>query len=468
MNYRVVLVGLLLKACVAVILVLPLLPTVTGHATSLSGTDIPLIDGARIVKEKQFQGSGRFEFEVDIPPSEAVEFYHQAMQAKGWPAGRVMSTVKASVLMLMRRGDMVTVKAEDKGDRTYVILSVVLKSSIEKALDPQTIQRHQNASKPVAAPIEKKIPPDSSVTIEGTPITKGELVRRQQFPERNGSGSPLAKKDGGNPPDDPSPPSDDEGNDDDSDPEDSSSDDASESEYALDAGKDLPERLSVSIHASVRWTVTDPKEYEYSGTVNMHFNGNMKLYEKGSPTVHGSLGAFKPALTYKAENGTVSFNYEERRITLKRIPSGKCQDPLIVEYQGGGVMPLSTESLFKVHRYSSSASPYLQNLSADKQRFLASFQNSMAVPDYYELMVGPEGAEKRIRGRRKDTGETECAYIPVDRGFPGCSVGIQVELPASGMGWRGPEIGRRTTRGCARRHWASPFSILQRSRMANP
>lgn len=74
----------------------------------------------------------------------------------------------------------------------------------------------------------------------------------------------------------------------------------------------------------------------------------------------------------------------------------------------------------------------MKNLSADKQRFLSAFKNNMAVPDYYELMMGPGGAKKRIHGRRKDTGETECVYIPVDRGFPGCHVGIQVELPATG------------------------------------
>ena len=419
-------ISLFFQAAAILAIVLTGLPVI-GQAATLAGTDIPLIEGARIIKEKQFEGSGRFEFEVDITPAEAVEFYHQAMQSKGWPAGRIMSAGQACALMLMHQENTFSIKAEDKDGRTYVTLAVVLKSSIEKALDPQAAHRYPDATKPVTPHEEKTLPPNRNVTIEGTPIGKGDVIRRPELPGRKGSDT--GKKDDGNLPDDPYPPSD--GND--PDPEDSLSDDDSQSEDVLDAGSDLPERLSVSIHASVRWTVTDPEEYEYTGTINLRFNGNMKIFEKGSPTAGGALGTFKPVLTYKAENGTVSFNYEERRISLKRIPSRKCQDPLVVEYQGGGVMPLSVESLFKIHRYSSSASPYLQNLSADRQRFLSAFKGNTALPDYYELMMAPGGSKKRINGRKKDTGETECVYIPVDRDFPGCRIGIQVELPASGI-----------------------------------
>ncbi|WP_459903594.1 hypothetical protein [Desulfosarcina cetonica] len=257
------------------------------------------------------------------------------------------------------------------------------------------------------------------------------MIRRPELPDRDKSG--VGKKDDGNLPDEPSPPSDASNNNDNPDSEDSSSDDASNAEGALDARNDLPERLSVSIHAFVRWNVTNPNEDAYTGTINLHANGNMRIFEAGSPTVHGALGAIKPVLIYKPENGTVSFAYEEHRISLKPIPSGKCQDPLMIEYQGGGVMPLSEESLFKVHRLSASASPYLQNLSADKQRFLSTFKSSTEVPDDYELMLGPGGNRKRIHGRKKDTGETACAYIPVERDFPGCRIGIQVELPDSGI-----------------------------------
>ena len=425
-GYRETTMGWFLKALIFVNLVLLAVPMALSGAPSILGSEIPLMEGARIIKEKQFQGSGRFEVEVENSPEKVVEFYHAAMQARGWPAGRIISSGSSCGLMLMHQGNMFTAKAVAKDGRTYVTLAVVLKSSFEKALDSQTSQRHHNAAKPVAAPKEKTLPANSNVTIEGAPIGKGDLIHRHRLPGSNDSG--IEKKDDGNLPDDPSP----SPADDDPDPDDSWSDDSSQPEDALDAVNGFPERISVSIHALVRWTVTNPDEDEYTGTVNLHVNGNMKIVEAGSPTVPGAQGAFRPVLTYRPENGTVSFVYEDRKTTLKRIPSGKCQNPLIVEYHGSGMMPLSEESSFKVHRYSASAAPYLQNLSADKQRFLSAFKGSMALPDHYELMVGPGGDRKRIRGRKKDAEKTECAYIPVDRSFPGCRIGIQVELPASG------------------------------------
>jgi hypothetical protein len=415
----------LIKTSLALAVVLINQPAI-GQESSILGNEIPLIQGAKILKEKQFQGSGRFEFEVDIPPSEAVEFYHQAMQAKGWPGGQIMSTDKFCAIMLRHQGDTFTVKAEDKGDRTYVTLAVILKSPIKKALDPQTAQRYQDATKPLAAPKEKKLPENSSVTIEGTPIGKGDLIRRYQFP--HGQGPIIGEKDGGSLPDDPSSPP----KDDDPDSEDPPSDDTFPSEGAFDIHDDLPDNLYAFIQATVRWSVTEPDDYEYTGSISLHLLGQMKIWDEASPTIQGAYGAFQPARTYRAEGGTVSYVYDEQRISLKPIPSGHCQDPLIVEYHGGGSMPLSEESLFKFHRYSASAAPHLQNLSADKQKFLSAFKGAMALPDYYELILGPGGDRKRIHGRKKETGKTECAYIPADQGFPGCRIGIQVEPQASG------------------------------------
>jgi len=425
--YPKLLIGAFIRAAVALTIVLLAQPALSQEPSVL-GSAIPLIEGATVLKEKQFEGSGRFEFEVGISPSEAVEFYHQAMQARGWPPGQVMSNGQACVLMLMRQGDMITVQAKNKGDRTHVTLSVVLKSSIAKALDPQTAQRHHKVTEPVPAKKEKKIPSGRGVTIKGAPITKGELVRRYQFPDRNGSGSPPGKGNDGNPPDDPSPPKDDE-----PEAEDPSSDDAFPSESAFDIHNDLPDSLYALIRATVRWQVTDPDEYRYSGSISLHLKGHMKLWEEASPTVQGGLGAFQPARTYRAESGSVSYVYDEKRISLKPIPSGHCQDPLIVEYHDVGKLPLSDKGMFKMHRYAAMAAPNLQNLSADKQRFLSAFQSAAPLPDYYELFLAPAGTVKRIPGKRKASGKEVCTYTPVDRAFPGCLIGIQVEPQASGQ-----------------------------------
>ena len=429
MNYRVVLVGLLIKACIAVILVLPLLPPATGHATSLPGTDIPLIDGARIVKEKQFQGSGRFEFEVDIVPEEAVDFYHQAMQAKGWPAGRIMTVGKNCALMLLHQGDVFSIKAEDKNGRTYVTLAVVLRSSIEKALDPQTAQRYRDAKKPVADPKEKTLPENSNVTIEGTPIGNGDLVRRPELSGRDGS--VTGKKDDGNLPDDPSPPTDD----DDPDSEDSSTDDSSDvnSGDSVDIRNDIPENLSVSVRVTTRWNVSVPEYERYEGIITLQINGHMSLDAAGSPAVQQPNGTFMPVLHYKPEAMTVAYNYNESGTSLRPIPDGHCADPLLFEYQDAGVSQLNESAGLKIQRSNAMSAPYLKNLSADKQQFMAAMQGAMRIPDYYELYVGGPGRKKIVHGRTGSPGAVDCEYHAAEKTMRGFQVGIQVEFPESGI-----------------------------------
>ena len=179
MNYRVVLVDLLIKACIAVILVLSIIAT--GHRPchfSSGHRHPPDRRGTDRKKKSNSRGPGVFEFEVAIVPEEAVDFYHQSMRARGWPAGRIMSVGKNCALMLLHQKEVFSIKAEDKNGRTYVTLAVVLRSSIEKALDPQTAQHYRDVKKPVADPQEKTLPENSNVTIQGTPMGKGDVIRR--------------------------------------------------------------------------------------------------------------------------------------------------------------------------------------------------------------------------------------------------------------------------------------------------
>ena len=96
-------VGLTVGAFLWLALVLVSPSPAVSNAPSLLGGEIPLIDGARVIKEKQSHGSGRFEFEVDISPADVADFYNKAMESKGWPAGTILSTANGSGLMLVQK-----------------------------------------------------------------------------------------------------------------------------------------------------------------------------------------------------------------------------------------------------------------------------------------------------------------------------------------------------------------------------
>jgi hypothetical protein len=141
------LVGLALKACIAVILVLPLLQPAAVHATYFSGTDIPLIDGARIVKEKQFQGAASIEMEVDMPPARAAEFYHKVLQDRGWPSGKVLSMADQSMLVLSNQGDRFILRAIAKEGHTYVSIAFYRDPQVSRSPASISGQSEQQSGK---------------------------------------------------------------------------------------------------------------------------------------------------------------------------------------------------------------------------------------------------------------------------------------------------------------------------------
>ena len=97
---------------------------------SLMGSDIPLMDGAKIINEKQVMGagSGRVELETTASPEEVAHFYNTAMQQKGWPAGSVLSAGGQSRLMLNHQGDQFVLMAGSRNGKTRVILAWVRKT----------------------------------------------------------------------------------------------------------------------------------------------------------------------------------------------------------------------------------------------------------------------------------------------------------------------------------------------------
>ncbi len=399
-----------------------------AEGTYLPGSDIPLIQGGVITKSMQFQGSGRYELETDIPPGEAVEFYHRVMQEKGWPMGQIMSTGNRSVLMIMDQGDMVTVKAEKKENKTSITVAIVKRSSIKTAMEKQAKVSSGKAVAPTSEKTDRVIPQHGGKTIEGSPYQKGDFIKR--LPEMDDEGgAPFQKKDNGNLPEDPSP----EPEPDKPDPENPPDEDSSEKpsgDGQVSQGS-IPEILPVTAQITAKWKVITPGYHRYEGIITMQINGDMKKDNSASPSVNKGNRSFVPSLTYRPEGMTLTYTYKEQRTTLKLIPEGHCQDPVMEEFQGGGSALVSDKSVLRIHRFTSMAAPYLQNLSPDKRQFLASIKGSMALPDYYELFLGGPASAKRVQGRRKISSKKECKYKEVDKSLRGCSIGVQMELPES-------------------------------------
>ena len=418
--------GLIMSIVVFLAVVFFISAPAASRERFLPGSEIPLIHGAKVIKERAVKGFGRFELEVEDSPEEVARFYEKAMVKNGWPPAIPMSIGNQSVLMLNNQGDKFVLKAEPKNGRTRVIIVLIQKTRIQDATVPLPSAVTTNSKERPAENQSQLVPRDRGKTIEGAPPAKGDFVQRIQ--NTHAQGSPMEKKNSGSPPDDPAPRPENP----DPEPEDSTDSSDAHADGSADMGNGKQERLSVSVRVVARWNVTQPEYDEYEGLITLQINGTLKSDAAGSPVVHKENQMFKPILTYKPEVMTLSYTYDERKTSLKPIPDGKCQDPLIFEFHGGGVSPIGDSAGLKIQQSAAMAAPFLKNLSADKQQFLASLQGSMSIPDYYEFYVGGPGLKKRIPGRKKDSSKVGCAYTDVEKILRGYQVGIQMKLPKSG------------------------------------
>ena len=81
----------------------------TGGDTIMNG-EVPLMEGAKVLKTKTYGPSAKVELEVQATPEEIINFYKQAMTAKEWQPG--MAMVQGNIGILMR-----WIKFEDRQSR---------------------------------------------------------------------------------------------------------------------------------------------------------------------------------------------------------------------------------------------------------------------------------------------------------------------------------------------------------------
>ena len=94
-----------------------------SNATVLKG-EAPLMAGAKVVKETDMGNISRADIEVPASPQDVVDFYKQAMTARGWQAGMTMVQGPMGVLQLSKGNRQITVRAA--GEETKSIVNIVV------------------------------------------------------------------------------------------------------------------------------------------------------------------------------------------------------------------------------------------------------------------------------------------------------------------------------------------------------
>jgi len=101
----------------------------TTEKTAASGTifkgEVPLMAGAKVLKEKTFGTNSWVDMEVPASPEEIVNFYKQAMTGKGWQAGMAMVQGPMGVLQLMKGKSQIMLKATGGGQKSTVNMALL-------------------------------------------------------------------------------------------------------------------------------------------------------------------------------------------------------------------------------------------------------------------------------------------------------------------------------------------------------
>ena len=92
----------------------------TASTGTIFNGEVPLYKGARVVKEKAMGANSQVDLEVPASPEEVVNFYKQAMTAKGWQSGMAMVQGPMGVLQLKKDRSLITLKATGNGQKSIV------------------------------------------------------------------------------------------------------------------------------------------------------------------------------------------------------------------------------------------------------------------------------------------------------------------------------------------------------------
>ncbi|HPJ69178.1 MAG TPA: hypothetical protein PLS62_15460, partial [Desulfobacteraceae bacterium] len=97
-----------------------------GDNTVLNG-EVPLLDGARVIKEATFGPNITVELEVTQTPEEVIKFYTQAMTDRGWETAMSMVQSGKGACMFKKQGKQLIVNARKRGQKVKVTMGLMSK-----------------------------------------------------------------------------------------------------------------------------------------------------------------------------------------------------------------------------------------------------------------------------------------------------------------------------------------------------
>lgn len=96
----------------------------TGGDTIMNG-EVPLMEGAKVLKTKTYGPNAKVELEVQASPEEIINFYKQAMTAKEWQAVMAMVQGNIGILTLKQSGRQLVFKVKGQGQTSKVSMALI-------------------------------------------------------------------------------------------------------------------------------------------------------------------------------------------------------------------------------------------------------------------------------------------------------------------------------------------------------
>ena len=87
--------------------------------------EVPLYNGARVLKSKSTAAYSKAELQAEATPQDVVDFYKDAMTAKGWVPGMAMVQGNKGVLMFKKSNRQLVFKVKGKGNTSKIDVTII-------------------------------------------------------------------------------------------------------------------------------------------------------------------------------------------------------------------------------------------------------------------------------------------------------------------------------------------------------
>ncbi len=93
--------------------------------TPFMNGEVPLYDGAKIIKSKSYDNNVMAKLEVTATPEEVVEFYKETLLSKGWEQEMVLLHGNKGVLILKKPGKQLVIKVKENDVTSKIDMTII-------------------------------------------------------------------------------------------------------------------------------------------------------------------------------------------------------------------------------------------------------------------------------------------------------------------------------------------------------